>query len=175
MWTPSLCHQVSSTRLPLSHTVFCVLLQGCPWRKASLLSISLSQVGRDLQLTRSPKGSTHRKVLKNNYLYQQYINYCPENNFIKPVYTSKYSHHYLVLSEKHLNHPEKQVAARKKYTKIKWKRIPRIWWSCDKHPKETHFAIKLLHVISNWFLTLELAFNRCKGDKCLITKNKSVC
>jgi len=39
---------------------------------------------------------------------------------------AKYSHHYLALSEQHLNHLEMQAAARQKCTKINRERIPRI-------------------------------------------------
>ena len=62
---------MSRTRLPCTH--------GCLWTASRmLLKKSMSAFHRlesrrqDLQLTESPKGSTHRKVLKNTYLHQRY-------------------------------------------------------------------------------------------------------
>lgn len=85
IWTPSLWHQVTWARLPLTYG-FLWTASRMPTKK-SQFPFNIIKSGMDVQLTRSPKGSTCRKVLKNNYLHQQYINYCPESNSIKPLYT----------------------------------------------------------------------------------------
>lgn len=118
MWTPSLQQQRCPTRLYL-YMFFCGLLQGWPWIKARLLSIDLSQIGRDLPLTKTPKGSTQEKSWKTIILNDGMIINVLKVISLSFFTQSKQSHYYMMLPEKQLNHLGMHVAARQKYTKKK--------------------------------------------------------